>query len=105
MTSHPESDPVYRITNAGVGLSEEQAGRQRRYLISMGVRTMCFIGAILASGPLRWVLFFLAVVLPYVAVVIANAGRERSKDSDLRIVLPPPPPQLGPTTPGRPPTQ
>ena len=31
----------------------------------------------MAEGVLRWVLIVGAVVLPYFAVVIANAGRER----------------------------
>jgi hypothetical protein len=43
----------------------------------MGIRTACFLLAILASGPLRWVLIAASLVLPYVAVVAANAGRER----------------------------
>ena len=43
----------------------------------MGLRTVCFVGGIMAEGALRWTLIFGAVVLPYFAVVIANAGRER----------------------------
>lgn len=71
----PRSEPVYRITGAPTALSEDLRGRTRRYLISMGVRTACFIGAVVASGPLRWVLIVAAVLLPYLAVVFANAGR------------------------------
>ena len=37
----------------------------------------CFVGGVLAEGVLRWTLIFGAVALPYFAVVIANAGRER----------------------------
>jgi hypothetical protein len=38
-------------------------------------RTACFIGAIVVGpGWLRWVLVIAAFVLPYVAVVMANAG-------------------------------
>lgn len=43
----------------------------------MGLRTACFVGGVLADGVLRWTLIFGAVALPYFAVVIANAGRER----------------------------
>jgi hypothetical protein len=32
---------------------------------------------VIVTGPLRWVLLFGAVFLPYFAVIIANAGRER----------------------------
>lgn len=69
-------EPVYRITVAGESATDEQRGRVRRYAISMAVRTACFIGAVLASGTLRWVLVTGAVLLPYIAVVLANAGQE-----------------------------
>lgn len=65
------------ITSAQRALSAEQAGRTRKYLISMGIRTACVIGAIFIPGWPRWVLIAGAVVLPYLAVVIANAGKAR----------------------------
>jgi hypothetical protein len=71
-------EPVYRITEVGEGASAELAGRQSRYLFSMGIRTACFVGAVAASGWLRWALLVGAILLPYVSVVLANAGRERS---------------------------
>jgi hypothetical protein len=74
MKQEPE---VFSISKVETGLTEDQSGRQRRYLFSMGLRTACFVGGIMAEGALRWVLIFGAVVLPYFAVVIANAGRER----------------------------
>jgi hypothetical protein len=64
------------ITSAQDPLSLEQKGRQRRYFISMMVRTGCFIASIFLPNPYRWVSMAGAVLLPYVAVVIANAGRE-----------------------------
>ncbi len=75
------------ITGASVPLSEDQRQRTRRYLISMAVRTVCFILAIVASGWLRWALVAAAVFLPYVAVVMANAGRRRSPKAAPMIVL------------------
>ncbi len=45
----------------------------KRYLVTMSIRTACFIGAFLAEGVLRWVFMAMAVGLPYVAVVLANA--------------------------------
>jgi DUF3099 family protein len=49
-----------------------------RYFWQMGIRMACFLGAIfLADGWLRWVLLVGAVVLPYSAVLFANAGRDR----------------------------
>ena len=74
MKQEPE---VFSISKVETSLTEDQSGRQRRYLISMGLRTACFVGGVLSEGALRWTLIVGAVVLPYFAVVIANAGRER----------------------------
>jgi Protein of unknown function (DUF3099) len=79
----PRSQQVFRITGAPTSLTEDMRGRQRRYLLSMGLRTLCFVGAVLVSGPFRWVLVVGAVLLPYLAVVFANAGRTAAQ--------PPPP--------------
>jgi hypothetical protein len=73
--SVPRSEPVYRITAAETPLSEDIKSRTRRYLVSMGVRTGCLLGAIVVTGPFRWLLIVGAVLLPYLAVVFANAGR------------------------------
>ena len=75
------------ITGAQVSLVEDQRARTRRYLFSMALRTVCFIGAILASGWLRWALVAGAVFLPYVAVVIANAGRKKAPKASPMIIL------------------
>jgi Protein of unknown function (DUF3099) len=69
--------PVYQITGARPGVRDDVNGRTRRYLISMGVRTVCFVLAVVAHGWLRWVLIIAALVLPYLSVVFANGGRER----------------------------
>jgi hypothetical protein len=69
---------VHRITDAGIPLSQDQAGRQQAYAVAMTIRTACFLGAVLAPSPWRWILAAGAVTLPYFAVVVANAGRERS---------------------------
>ena len=70
--SEQDSPAVFTITDAQVGLTQEQRERQRRYLISMSLRTLCFLGAVAASGILRWILVAGAVLLPYFAVVIAS---------------------------------
>jgi hypothetical protein len=80
-------DPeVHSITDAGSPLSEEQAGRTRRYLWSMAIRTVCFILAVVMPSPWRWLFVVGALVLPYIAVVMANAGRERDRGEVTRIV-------------------
>jgi hypothetical protein len=65
--------PVYSVTGVRRGTSDDLAQRQRRYLISMGIRTVCFVLAVVTHGPIRWVFVAAAVVLPYIAVVMANA--------------------------------
>jgi hypothetical protein len=69
-------EEVYDITSAQKSLSSEQPGRQRRYFISMMVRTACFILTVILPSPFRWIALAGAVFLPYIAVVVANAGRE-----------------------------
>jgi hypothetical protein len=73
---------VFPVTGLPQSLREEQAGRIRRYLLSMGIRTACFVLAVGALGVLHWTvvgwaLVVAAVVLPYIAVVMANATRPR----------------------------
>ena len=71
-----DDDDVYDITSAQKSLSTDQPGRQRRYFISMMVRTACFILTVILPSPFRWFALAGAVFLPYIAVVVANAGRE-----------------------------
>jgi hypothetical protein len=71
-------DPPILVTTAGKSPSQERDERQRRYLITMGIRTLCFILAIVLVGVgLRWeaaIAVVASLVLPWVAVVVANAG-------------------------------
>jgi hypothetical protein len=67
------------ITSASAGLSVDQAARQKRYFISMMIRTVCFILTVLLPSPYRWIALVGALTLPYIAVVTANAGRETIK--------------------------
>jgi hypothetical protein len=64
------------ITSAQNGLTNDQSARQRRYFISMMVRTICFILTVVLPSPYRWIALVGALTLPYIAVVAANAGRE-----------------------------
>ena len=68
-------DETVRITTATRPKSQDIAARQRRYLFSMSIRTICFILAILfRTTPATWFFVAGAIVLPYIAVVVANAG-------------------------------
>lgn len=71
------SKDFHDITTAQKGLSEDLSRRQRRYLISMMIRTACFILAVALPSPYRWIALAGALLLPYIAVVMANAGRQR----------------------------
>ncbi len=77
---------VYTITETNRALSSEQAGRTRRYLISMGIRTGCVLAAIVVPGWPKWLFIAGAVVLPYLAVVIANAGRENDAPGVMGVI-------------------
>lgn len=75
------SPEVIRITGARQGLQADVRGRQRRYVISMLVRTASVVLAVVLwniQRPLAIALLVLGTLLPYVAVVIANAGRENA---------------------------
>ncbi|GAA1822470.1 DUF3099 domain-containing protein [Nesterenkonia flava] len=75
------AEQVHSITDAPVKHSDEQRGRMVRYTVSMSIRLVCFILAVVVGVVWEswWALAFIvgAVVLPYVAVVDANAGGER----------------------------
>jgi hypothetical protein len=70
------SEEIFSITNAQKGLAEDQSARQRKYLFSMIIRTVCFLLTLVLPNPYRWYTLAGAVFLPYIAVIIANAGRE-----------------------------
>jgi hypothetical protein len=75
--SHPGD--VQRITTAPRSRAEDQHARFVKYTVSMSVRMVCLVLALVVTGPLRWVFIAGAVVLPYVAVVIANASSEQAQ--------------------------
>jgi hypothetical protein len=79
-----DPDPV-RITSAARSHSDELGARQRRYVISMSIRTVCFLLAVLSftlDWPTwaMWIFLIGSLVLPYVAVVMANAGASTDPD-------------------------
>jgi hypothetical protein len=70
---------IQSITLAQSGLTADQSARQRRYFISMMIRTACFILTVILPSPFRWIALAGALTLPYIAVIAANAGRETIK--------------------------
>jgi uncharacterized ion transporter superfamily protein YfcC len=69
---------TFSISEAKESLDDEMHHRMKRYLISMSVRTVCFILAVVFEGWLRWTMAAAAIVLPYIAVVMANAGPRKT---------------------------
>lgn len=75
------SQPVHSITDAPVKHSVEQRQRMVRYSIAMSIRLVCFIAAAVVAVVWEtwWAMALVAAatVLPYTAVVSANAGGDR----------------------------
>jgi hypothetical protein len=57
---------------------EEAGARFTKYLITMGIRIACFILMVVITpyGWYTWVFAAGAIVLPYIAVVLANVGSD-----------------------------
>jgi hypothetical protein len=80
---HHGRDPqVHLVTQARRPLSEDIAYRQRRYLIMMGIRVVCFAVAVVVfvnhGGWLTAIPAVGAIVIPYFAVIFwptADASR------------------------------
>lgn len=71
---------AHLVTEAHRPRSEDISYRERRYLITMAIRLVCFVVAVVlftqGDGWLAAIPAMGAIVLPYFAVVIANGGRE-----------------------------
>ncbi|WP_425308617.1 DUF3099 domain-containing protein [Ammonicoccus fulvus] len=67
------------ITDAQPGRSKDLRGREVRYLITMGIRILCFLLVIVVpNNAARLALIVAAAVLPAIAVLIANAVEQRT---------------------------
>jgi Protein of unknown function (DUF3099) len=75
-----ERSQVHVVTQARRSLSDDISFRQRRYLLMMGIRAVCFvIAVVMFVNHLGWLVVIPAVgaiFIPYFAVVFANGGRE-----------------------------
>lgn len=91
---------VFRITGARAGLQDDVRARQRRYIISMSIRTVSVVLAACLWNVERHVAIvalILGAVLPYIAVVVANAGRENAPSLPSTFVTAPTPPMIMPS--------
>ena len=73
---------VHLVTQAQRSRSDDINFRQRRYLLMMGIRAVCFvIAVVMFVNHLGWLVVIPvlgAIFIPYFAVVFANGGREPS---------------------------
>jgi Protein of unknown function (DUF3099) len=73
-------------------MSEDIAYRQRRYLIMMGIRLVCFVIAVVlftnGAGWLTAIPAVGAIIIPYFAVVFANGGREPANQRGFQAYAP-----------------
>ncbi len=80
MSHSSRRSSVHVVTQARRSLSDDIAYRQRRYLLMMGIRAVCFVIAVLLFlhhfGWLTAIPAVGAIFIPYFAVVFANGGRE-----------------------------
>lgn len=72
------------ITSLPLSPDEERRGRVIRYIIAMSVRVLCVILALFVTGWVQIAAIIGAIVLPYIAVVIANV-----KMRDVGVVVRP----------------
>ncbi|HMG29319.1 MAG TPA: DUF3099 domain-containing protein [Jiangellaceae bacterium] len=96
---HRRGHEVQSVTTAHPGHSDDIDARQRRYLLMMGIRIACLPLAIVVQGWARWVFIVAAVVLPYIAVVVANAARRPVSGRLVPVDGPPKRALPGPDTP------
>jgi DUF3099 family protein len=109
---HPRRERAHVVTEARPSMSDDIAYRQRRYLIMMGIRAVCFIAAVVLfvnhAGWLTAIPAVGAIIIPYFAVVFANGGREPNVTRGFRPYEPslperytgPPPPGQQTVSPG-----
>ena len=87
---------MHTVTSAASSSTDDQDQRVKRYLTMMGIRVLCFGLVFVTTGWLRWAAVAGAVLIPYFAVIVANAVRP-SQAGTIQAVTPPPDhtPRLG----------
>lgn len=89
------------ITSAERSPDDERRSREVRYLLMMGVRALCLVAAaVLVSvrPPLMWLWLAVCavgmVVVPWLAVIVANNGPVKAEHRVLNKVRKPEPPPV-----------
>ena len=93
------------VTEARQSRSAEINQRERRYLVMMGIRVLCFMVSILMFvNHLGWIALIPAagaILLPYFAVVVANARQVSSGGGGFRPYQPRLPERYDPSAAGQ----
>lgn len=66
------------ITEVKPSATVDLSARTRRYAITMAIRTACFVGMVFAPGYWGFALLLGAMLLPWLAVMLANQQDRRS---------------------------
>ena len=71
----PRQPEPIRITTASRSHREDIDARQRRYVISMTFRTVCFVLAVVSIHHwFMWLFLVASFFLPTIAVIVANSN-------------------------------
>jgi hypothetical protein len=77
---------VQSITNAQEAHSQEMHGRLVKYSIAMGIRMACIVLIFVVDGWFKLVPMVGAVILPWIAVVIANGGADTTHQENASLL-------------------
>lgn len=80
---------AYLVTGAAISREQEFRSRQRRYVLTMAVRVVLLVAAALVARYSVWlaIIFGLtSVVLPWIAVLMANDGPPKSSKYYRKVV-------------------
>ncbi|MFM5905772.1 MAG: DUF3099 domain-containing protein [Micrococcales bacterium] len=79
------------VTSIGIAPEQERRSRMIKYAIAMTIRSICVILAVVVQGWAVWIFIAGAVLLPYFAVVLANAhdqsGNQRKHSTAIAPTL------------------
>ncbi len=87
-TRQPRREDPVVVTSAYQSRGDELDARKKRYVYAMSGRVVLFTVSVLFFRSHLWVLvpaMVLSMVLPYVAVVLANGGRKRPEMAERYI--------------------
>lgn len=81
-----DSPDVQSITNAAEAHSQEMRGRMIKYGTTMAIRMVCIAAIFFVDGWFKIIPVIGAVILPWVAVMIANGGADITKREEVELL-------------------